>query len=479
MKTNRLKRFLFSLLPLALIGLAVHAGLSDDGGKTAGVGLAAMACVGIPQRKMDANPDDPGAGFQAKVLSGIGEVKKQFGEIEIKVTELDKETKKLTDDFATKVKSFEGLPNQVADIMRGMQSIQMKVAQHHRSSYGGGAIARISGDEQMRSAINGIIRMAATRGNAEGLPADQLKGFQDFQAVHKALTTGSTPGSSYVHEQLIPEIYALIAEYGIWRDFDVIPVSAKSAKLIVDTTDPDMLWIDEGTEPTEAAYAGSSITATIKKMLGWIGISNELIQDSNVDLSRYLLPKFANATARRLDWSCTSADGSADTTDGGHTGIFYGGTAAVATAGNVSVETLDYEDFLKAMLAVDSAALTRPCMWWMHPQMIVRALSIKDLNGRPIFLPSTDAPSLGAIGSILGFPVKPTYTAPNVNGVSAKIAAFGDPMGEAVCLRQDFEFAASDQVKFLEDKTVFRARARGAAKVKQATAFGVLTTAAA
>lgn len=64
------------------------------------------------------------------------------------------------------------------------------------------------------------------------------------------------------------------------------------------------------------------------------------------------------------------------------------------------------------------------------------------------------------------------------DGVSKKIAVFGDSMGQAVCLRKDFEFAASDQVKFTEDSVVFRARTRAAAKTKKATAFGVLTTAA-
>jgi HK97 family phage major capsid protein len=128
---------------------------------------------------------------------------------------------------------------------------------------------------------------------------------------------------------------------------------------------------------------------------------------------------------------------------------------------------------------VDAAVLSRPTTKWiLHPQMLVRMLAIKDGNGRPIFLPSTDAPALGAIGSILGYPVILAHGANATDGVSKKIAVFGDTMGQAVCLRKDFEFAASDQAKFTEDSIVFRARARLAAKTKKATAFGVLTTAA-
>ena len=152
----------------------------------------------------------------------------------------------------------------------------------------------------------------------------------------------------------------------------------------------------------------------------------------------------------------------------------------VAAAGHTTTATLTYEDFLNTLLGPSATVLSRPgARWWIHPQMLVRALKVKDLNGRPIFLPSIDAPAPGALGSILGYPVTMAHTAPNTDALSQKIATFGDPQGNAVLLRKDLETAVSDQVKFLEDKTVFRARARAATKIKEATAFGVLTTAAA
>lgn len=415
--------------------------------------------------------------FQAKVLAGVGEVKNQFQTLETNFKSIDAEAKKLADDFAGHVKSFEGLPSQVADITRSLQSIQLKIATERRASFGTG-IERISADENCRNAVNGMIRLAARRANP-GIPITeaQEKAAQDYI---RAMVVGSGSGASYVNAQLIPDIYSVVAEYGMWNRFDVVPVSTSSAKLIVDSTDPVMAWTAENTASSETSYTSANVTATIGKLLGWIQVSNELLADSEIDLVGHVLRKFANATAYALDWACTSADGTADTTDGGYTGIFGGsGTAAVAVSGNVSVATLDFEDWLAAMLAVDASVLSKPtAAWIIHPQMLVRAMSIKDLNGRPIFLPSTDAPALGGIGSILGFPVVLSHTANATDGVSKKIAVFGDLQGQAVCLRSDFEFAASDQVKFTEDSTVFRARARGAAKTKKATSFGVLTTAA-
>jgi HK97 family phage major capsid protein len=415
--------------------------------------------------------------FQRKTLDAVGAVKNQVQNIETKFTEIDKDSKKLADDFGKHVKSFEGLPSQVADVSRTIQQIQLRIAQERRSSFGSG-LERIAADEQCRNAVNGMIRMAARRSNPNvPITEAQEKAAQDYI---RAMVTGSGSGASYINAQLIPDIYSVVAEYGMWNRFDVVPVSTTSAKLIVDSTDPTMAWTAENTASSETSYTSANVTATIGKLLGWIQVSNELLADSEIDLVGHVLRKFANATAYALDFACTSADGGADATDGGYTGIFGGsGTAAVAAGGNVSVATLDLEDFLAAMLAVDASVLSKPtAAWVLHPQMLVRILSVKDSNGRPIFLPSTDAPALGGLGSILGYPVVLCHTANATDGTSKRIAVFGDLQGQAVCLRSDFEFAASDQVKFTEDSTVFRARARGAAKTKRAQSFGVLTTAA-
>jgi HK97 family phage major capsid protein len=415
--------------------------------------------------------------FKTGMLDTVKNINGQYKALETNFTTLDGQAKKLADDFAAQVKSFEGLPGQVLAIQRSLQGIQLKIATERRSHYGS-AVERITNDPEMRTAVNGYIRLAALRQGMDIQITDEQKTLGD--ALKRALSEGASPGSTIINAQLLPAIYSTIAEYGIWRNFDVIPVSTSSAKMIVEATDPTMYWTAENTAATEGATTGSNVTATINKLLGWIQVSRELMDDAEIDVAAYCLRKFANATAYALDFACTSADGGADSTDGGFTGIFGGsGTAAVAASGNVSVATLDLEDWLATMLAVDAAVLSRStAAWVMHPQMLVRALSVKDSNGRPIFLPATDAPAPGAIGSILGYPVILCHTANATDGVSKKIAVFGDLMGQAVCLRNDFEFAMSEQAKFTEDSIVFRARARGAAKTKKATAFGVLTTAA-
>jgi HK97 family phage major capsid protein len=155
-----------------------------------------------------------------------------------------------------------------------------------------------------------------------------------------------------------------------------------------------------------------------------------------------------------------------------------GGTAAAAASGNVSVETLDFEDVLRCLTTVDSGILTRPCRWWMNPQILVRMLSIKDGNGRPIFLTANEAPTPGGIGSILGYPVTLAHAAPSANTTSSKVAVFGDPNAQVAGVRSDFVFEASDHHRWNTLERSFRGYGRFGNKIRKATGFAVLTNAA-
>lgn len=471
-------------MALGLVAILAFIGvLSGHGTHTAGYGACILPFLSIPGRTLFS--PDPGSGgggtlseaeFQQKVLAGVKAAEEKHDTVSKNFAKLDAEAKKLSEDFANHVKTFEGLPNQVADVMNTIKRVQAKIDSERRGIFGS-AIDRITQNEELNLTVNALIRSAADPMGTRGVPISSAQK-KALETYRKALGEGSTPGSGYINAELIPAIYALIAEYGIWRNFDVIQAGTSTSKLIVDTSDPTMGWTAENTDPGEASYAGGNVTATIGKMLGWIGVANELLADSQVNVAAYLMPKFANATALRLDYAAVAANGTADATHGGYTGIFTGGTAAGAASTHTTVATLTIDDFITTMAAPSAAALTRQAAWILHPTQLVRLLAIKDGSGRPLFLPSTEAPSLGALGSILGYPVILSHAAPTANTASSKIATFGDLKGMAVLLRSDFEFAASDQVKFTEDKTVFRARARGAAKLKAATAFGVLTTAA-
>ena len=415
--------------------------------------------------------------FQEKVLGGIGEVKKRHAEVETRLTEIDGEAKAAQETIAKAIDKWEATSGQTMELTKAIAKVQTRLATM-KSGISGSSLEKILGDEEKKAAINAGIRGILNKANSRvAINSEQQKMFDE--QVQKAVDTGSTPGSTYIDDDLNTDIYSLIAEYGVWNMFDVIPASTKTTKLIVDDTDPEMLFVDECVEPGEASYTGRTISAEVKKILGWISVSSEALEDSEIDLAGHILPKFANATALRIDHITLTADGTADGQNGGFTGIFAGGTAAAAEAGRTTVATTELDDWIKVLLSVKASVLSKPgAGWFIHPRQLVRLVGIKDDNGRPIFQNALEAPAPGAIGRILGYPVYLAHAAPSADGAGLPVAAFGDPMAMAVLLRQDLQVAVSEEAKFLEDKVVFRNRARVAAQMRDAEGIGVLYTAA-
>ncbi len=88
-----------------------------------------------------------------------------------------------------------------------------------------------------------------------------------------------------------------------------------------------------------------------------------------------------------------------------------------------------------------------------------------------------EAPSYGAIGTILGYPVIPVMAAPNTDAAGSAVAAFGDRNGQVVGIRDDFVFEASDHYRWNTLERSFRAYGRAATGTRRADAFSILTTA--
>ena len=400
------------------------------------------------------------AEFQAKVLDTVGKVKLTTDDLMAKHDNLDKETKKTIEDL-TKLKNDSNAS--MDELTRTIKKLNLQMRQELRQA-NGDPIQRIIGDPDKKAAFNAIVRSAA--------------GFGLTPEMRTTLGEDATPGSTMIRDGLAEDIYDTLAGYGVWSSFDVRKVGTKTTKFPVKTARAAATFIlTEGGDVTEdSAKAGTSVDLTLEVIGALLPVSKQLLADSEFDVTADVLADFAEAIAYKLDWACLQADGGADATDGNMTGIFGGGgTAAAAAAGNVTCETTDFEDWTKCLLTVDPVVLNRASKWWMHPQMLVRLLSLKDSNGRPIFLTALEAPTAGGMGSILGYPVVPSFAAPTTNAANAKIAVFGDPGGLVVGMQNGFEFESSDHAGFTTYERYFRGIARAGVKVRRSQAFAVLT----
>lgn len=305
----------------------------------------------------------------------------------------------------------------------------------------------------------------------------------ELSSVHRSGSLGSTttPGSTLLAGEVANIIYDVLAAHGAWTSLNVVPIRTgyKSQTPIMSAL-PEALFVEGGDQIGEdATYDGSSKDLIPKLVAVMLYASLQMAEDASQDLASVLLSVFTRAIRKRWDWVAFMADGTADANDGGFTGLFAAGTAAAAAAGNTTIETLDFEDFLRCVTSLPEGVLDRPLRWWAHPLQLARMMAVKDGAGLPIFKTALQGPTGGAIGTILNYPVTPVSVASTVNAAGAKVACFGDPMAMAVGVRKEFAFQSADQFKFDYNRRYFRGFSRMAVKCLDATAIRVLTTAAA
>lgn len=413
----------------------------------------------------DSNPDANGGGI-GEVLSAVKDIRNDQETLLKNYDQLTKETKSAMEEF-TKAKNR---LDSIEDVTRSLQKLNMQLNREKRLAFGD-PVARIAQDPEKRNLF--VARIAK---DLHILDACGPK----IRAIAKDLDSGNTPGSTMVaNNEIEQDIYSVLANFGAYRTVDVRMIGAKATEISVKSARAAMAFVDEAAEiGADSTKAGSKVTITPKKIAGLISASRELLEDDVIGVVQDILNDFAESAAYKLDWITFAADGGADATDGGFTGMFTGGTAVTAASGNVSLATTDYEDVVAVLANAPAGILSRMCKWWIHPTIIVKLLKIKDSNGRPIFNTAIEAPSYGSIGSILGFPVVPVPAAPSSDTTSALVAAFGDPMAMAVRMRSDIAFDRSEHFAFNTDEITFRAVLRAGAKIKAATGIQVLKLAA-
>lgn len=396
----------------------------------------------------------------------------------------DKEVKKAMEEL-TKVKNE---CNDFALAMRKMEAVQKAVALNARSSFRD-PIERALADEEFRVYLDTLPRYCAAKksGDLDKIPAEKRKLIEEGSARMKALTgVDSSLGQATVPTEWFNIIYDTLLQYGQWSSLGVQRVGARTNKFPVATARPTYYWIGggtggsaEGTAITAGALTGDSVTLDIQTLAAYLIVSRELLQDSTVDMAPYVLRQLGQSVAYGLDFAAFTADGGADQVDAGYYGIFQIAQvntqlAAPAAGGNTTIAGTQLEDWVRCLTTVSPDVLARMAKWWIHPTLLAKVILIRDGFGRPLFQTALEAPSSGSIGSILGYPVRPTGAAPSTDSASQPVAVFGDPDGQVVGIRQDLEVATSEDIKFAENQLAYRALMRAGVKARTLTGSTVL-----
>lgn len=405
--------------------------------------------------------------FQSTVLNGVEtlqtDVKKSLAEQATQIDNLSKETKKALEDL-TAVKNH---ANDVDESMKSIKRLHIELENEKRRAIQE-PLRRLVASNDNREALNYAFRHATSVINTP---------------VQKAgpVLNGATPGSTYIIGDLANEIYDVLSTYGVWSSFQTVQLTTKTTTFPVATDRPVASFItsEAGQISEDGTKQGTSVNLTPVPIAVLLYASLDALQDSEFDISSMLMNDFAQAYAYRMDWACLAADGTADATDGGMTGIFSGGTAATAANGNTTVKDLEYEDVLACLENAPAAVRRRAARWWIHPTILAKFSRIKDGNGRSLFQTALETPTPMGVGSILGYPVVLADAAPSTDSAGKVVAVFGDPAGLVVGTRMGWEFMSSDEYKFDYLRRYFRGVGRGGCIIRAATAFQMLTTASA
>jgi HK97 family phage major capsid protein len=402
--------------------------------------------------------------FQTKVLGGVEALQAEQKTVKQEIATLSADTK----GAIAEINRIKTVTNDQAVLVQGIQRAQASLRSDIARA-NGDPIRRIIGDEQKSKAILRVL-LEAARGTK-----------LDLQPEAKALLESSTPGSTFINNEIAQDVYDVLSTYGAWSTLGVRSVSKYLQTMPVKTARPVALWMltGAGQISPDSTKAGTSVNLTMLDMGVLIGVARALIEEADIDVVADVLADFGEACAYRLDFAAFAADGGNDTTDGNYTGIASGGTAATAANGNTTVATLELDDFVRCLTTVAAGVLRRQCKWWIHPTILAKICLIKDANGRPIFQNALEAPAPNAIGSILGYPVVIADAMPSTDSAGNVVAVFGDPQGCAVGIRKQFEFAANDSFYFDYNQIAYRGVMRAGVIIRAATAFAKLTLAAA
>ena len=295
--------------------------------------------------------------------------------------------------------------------------------------------------------------------------------------LHKSLTAGVSPGSLWLAEDVAKAVFDICPLYGAYKDLRVIQLTQGKTKFVKVTALPTAYWLIpsalQGTTITaDTSMAGSAISQVCNTLAVNIEISMELLGDEKVDWGTAVLEKIARALAYGLDWASFAADGTADTTDGGQTGIFKHGDVPVvnAAAGHTTISALTHSDFMLAPAAIASAGLQRQCRWWVHPSFLAALLQLKDGN---LWLCQTPAQNPSGEYSLCGFPMTLTAVAPSTGTAGLPVAAFGWGEAYSIGMREDAEIMTGAP-KFNTAMKNIRALTRARCDMGDATMFAIL-----
>jgi HK97 family phage major capsid protein len=242
----------------------------------------------------------------------------------------------------------------------------------------------------------------------------------------KEMTTDDT-GSPYagytVDTELDAEIRYIQTLYGVARrNFEMLTLSKGHYKANELVTDVTVAWVDEAGSMLSTQWVTGQNDLDLKKLYAIITFTNELLEDTEIDLFRFASERVAEGLAYKEDLAFFKGDGTA--TYGSFTGLLNSADVNPVTMTGTTFASLSADDLLDMIDDTPTGALGNAKFYMNRTIMsIIRKIKTTTENEYIFQRPSESGPM-----TIWGYPVELVEVMPTASETNddTPFIIFGD-----------------------------------------------------
>lgn len=238
----------------------------------------------------------------------------------------------------------------------------------------------------------------------------------------KAMSTGVDASGGYTVPTVISNeiIRKATTDYGVARRlFSVRNFSGpgNEVQLFTEGDEAVAFWTDEGAKKSSTGITLGIITLGLKKLAAIVPFTDELLEDTSLNLTELISSSVARAIAKKEDAAFFSGTGTP------YTGMFNATDVNIVRSGSTAMTTLT-TDQLQDVIDATPSEYAGNGKFLLNRLFMSVYRKMKDTTGRYLFNDAT----AGSPASLMGYEaiVSDVAPAPGVAGVNKPILAFGD-----------------------------------------------------
>ena len=287
----------------------------------------------------------------------------------------------------------------------------------------------------------------------------------------------ATTGSYLVPDEIAAEVLRIPTDpSAMMGQVRTVPMSVRKISYPGELAGASFTWVtNEVTAKTETNPTFNSVDLECETAAAWIAFTEEMNEDSLVNLGAYFTTLLREAWQTEFDTQCLNSSAAP------FTGVLQNTGANVLNlgAGKTSFDSVTFDDMKDLVAELDSQGKRNGAKFIMHVTILDIFKGIKDDNGRFIW----QEPAGNTPGTIMGYEYILSDAMPDStdSAVSTAFIAYGNPKHILHGNRVGMEFKLFDQTSdgMVYDRLFLRARLRQAFVTGIPAAFAVMKTAAA